>query len=88
VQQQEAGTGPRGVGIGRTGPQGVDIDPGVRNILDKHKAGLVGSIGLGVDSTRVALVVRHILRGVGKGKAVGQERQLGAGRALDPPLAS
>jgi hypothetical protein len=86
VQQQGAGTGPRGVGIGRMEPQGVDIDqevdidPGAGNSLDKHMAEAAGSIGLGVGNIQVVLVVRHIL----DSRVVGQAHQLGVGRALDP----
>ena len=99
VQQQEVGTGPRGVGIGRMEPQGVDtdqgvdidqgvgIDPGAGNSLDKHKAEAAGSIGLEVGSTQVVLVVRHILLGV-HSKVVGQAHRPGVGRVFDPLEAS
>ena len=68
------------------GPQGVDIDPGAGNSLDKHKPEAAGSIGLqlGVGSIQVVLGVRRILRVVDRGRVVGQAHRLGAGRALDP----
>jgi hypothetical protein len=86
AQQKGAGTDPLGVNIGRTGPQGVGIDPAADNSPDKHKAVAVGNIGLGVGSIQVVLVVRHILLGEhkGMGRVVGQAHRLGVGRALDP----
>jgi len=74
------------VGIGRIGPQGVDIDLGEGNNPDKRRAEVGDNIGLGVGSTQVVLGVRRILLlGAGMDKVVGQVDRL---RALDPLEAS
>jgi hypothetical protein len=67
------------MGIGCTGPQGVGTHLGEGNSLDKRRAGVVGSIGLGVGSiglgvgsTRVVRVVGRILLVAGMGRVAGQ----------------